>query len=218
MTSALLIVALVAAIGGLVSVRLWPPARGTELVRAVVTWLLVAVPSVVQLFWPPLLALWQRDAVAIRAGQWWRLLTAVVVQDGPGAGTASNLILLAAVALFAATALRGWWAAVLLGLFGVASNLIDVLSGAADGAGNSKVTLALAAMLAARAVVGHRRVNPLLIALPVVGIALLILGDNHGPAILLGFVVGLLPAPWWASVDAAGPAGSRPSRSRRPTH
>lgn len=104
MTAALLIAAMVAAIGGLVSCRLWRPAHGHALWRAVATWLLVA-------------------------------------------------------------------------------------------------------LVAALAVLRHRRLNPMLIVLPVLGVVLAVLGDNHGPAILLGFAAGALPGPWWREPLEQFPTG-----------
>lgn len=71
---------------------------------AVVLWLAVAVPSLLQLVRPQIYAALARDLVQIGHGEWWRLLTPVLVQDGGLAGTAYNLVTLALTAP-AATAL-----------------------------------------------------------------------------------------------------------------
>lgn len=44
-----------------------------------------------QLIHPALLTLLERDAARIRQGEWWRLATALLVQDGGLAGGISNI-------------------------------------------------------------------------------------------------------------------------------
>jgi hypothetical protein len=68
-----------------------------------VLWLVVAIPSMPQFVFPPLLRALEREPNQIEHhGQVWRVLTYVVVQDGGVVGTVSNLVLLAVVALVTA--------------------------------------------------------------------------------------------------------------------
>jgi hypothetical protein len=91
----------------------------------------VAIPSVLQPVFPPLLRVLERDPNQIEHhGQVWRVLTYVVVQDGGAVGTASNLVLLAVVALTTAHTMRSgttvgvfvlgalWFAGLSLGTLG----------------------------------------------------------------------------------------------------
>ena len=58
-------------------VRLTRPPR-----TAVVLWLLIAVPSLLQIVVPAVLDALERDPTQIRDHQWWRIVTSVAVQDG----------------------------------------------------------------------------------------------------------------------------------------
>jgi hypothetical protein len=73
---------------------------------AVLLWLAVAVPSLLQIPFDAVLSQLQRDPERIRHhGQWWRIGTSGVVQDGGVAGTVFNLAVLAVVG---AVAFRVW--------------------------------------------------------------------------------------------------------------
>lgn len=167
--------------------------------RPVLTLLAVIVigtVSTVQLtLVPGLLGRLGRNADAIRAGQVWRLLTAVTVQDGGVVGTASNLVTLALIGGLAELLLgRGWWV-----LAFAAPTLAGELAGLAwqpIGAGNS---VAVAGLCGAVAVVVARGQAGIPIAARVpAAISLLLFGwlaagshDVHGAAGVAGAVVGL---------------------------
>src|SRR5215212_6979275 len=51
----------------------------------------VGIPSILQFFYPVLVALLQRDAVRFMHGECWRLITPLFVQDGGIAGASFNL-------------------------------------------------------------------------------------------------------------------------------
>ncbi len=74
-------------------------------------WFAVAVPSLLQIWFPGLETAWRRDPDAVRLhGQAWRLLTSVLVQDSGIGGTVFNLIILAATVVFAgASGVRPGW-------------------------------------------------------------------------------------------------------------
>ncbi|MFB9200732.1 rhomboid family intramembrane serine protease [Nonomuraea spiralis] len=60
-----------------------------------VVFVVTAVPSLLQFALPGLEPAWMRDPAAISGGEWWRLGTALVVQDGGVFGVLFNLAFLA---------------------------------------------------------------------------------------------------------------------------
>jgi hypothetical protein len=106
---------------------------------AVALWLLVAVPSLVELGWPRVYDVLSRQPTLIGHGQLWRLITSVVVQDGGVIGTAYNLVTLG-LTVPAAVAL--WRAGPALGLFLTGALVFNVPAAFvwhAAGGGNSSV-------------------------------------------------------------------------------
>jgi hypothetical protein len=141
----------------------------------------VAVPSVLGLLSDRFYAALARDPDAIRRGQVWRLLTALVVQDG---GVAGTIFLLVALWVFASRSvrLRGPGATVALLLVGglafqlLAAYVLDV-----PGAGSSGPVFFLATTL-----LGSWRPFAVVLA---VSVALIVARDAHGSAFLAGLVV-----------------------------
>lgn len=166
----------------------WPPPAA-----AVVLWGVVAVASVTRLVVPSVVELFRREPVRTRdGGEWWRVLTAGLVEDGGVAVTLANLVLLAVVAV-AAVRVWGWYRAVALFVAGqLLWGLFTTFVSPSVGAGTSGATLALAASLAGLwPVVGARR--PLLLVsatIFVLGALLLALDDAHGVAVLIGMLLG----------------------------
>ena len=116
---------------------------------------LTAIPGLAQLAWPVLLTRFERDPVAIADGEWWRLVTTLVFQDGGVVGTAFNLITLAVLGALAEPLLgRPRWLVLYLGGAAVgeaAGILFDSV-----GAGNSVAVCGLAGGLL---IAGRRRVG-----------------------------------------------------------
>lgn len=166
----------------------------------VILWLVVTAVSGAQLFVPGWYDALYRDPEAIlHRGQLWRLVTAMLVQDGWAAGMAFNLVLLAVVAVPAARYLGGPAAvSVFLGT-GITLNVLGTLFGSSGG-GNSGATLALAGAVTghAAAAVLTRRVRATTSAiLPavtplVIGSLAVAVAEYHGLAVILGFGVGAL--------------------------
>lgn len=156
-----------------------------------ILWLIVAIPSLVQMAVPDLLELGMRDDAILEHGQWWRLATANVLQDGGVAGTLSNLSILAVTLLIVGRALSAALAVPIYIVGGIGSMMLQLSH---PGAGNSMATLALLA--ATVVLVLARRARPSTVIgfglLTLIGIALTVLGNEHGPAILLGLAMGVI--------------------------
>lgn len=154
---------------------------------------LVAAGWVVQLWRPGLLDDGMRDSAAVRAGQWWRLATAIVLQDGGWIGAVFNLVTLAVTVVLAAEALTPRLGVGAFVLGGVAANLLTVLTFGQPGAGSSMATIVV---LVVAVVVGMR--NPswreagLVVLLVALAVVLLVRRDQHGLAVALGVVSGLV--------------------------
>lgn len=153
---------------------------------------LVSVPSIAQLIWPSILhALDRQPAAIVHHGQLWRVVTAAFVQDGAISGIVFNLVSLGVIA-----ALAEWhWGARRMGaIFVVAAVLLNVQAVAfgLGGAGSSGATYALGASLAGALILTGTSPQRLrAIACPLLGAAMLVLGDAHGLAILYGTLAGL---------------------------
>lgn len=106
-----------------------------------------AVPSVLQFFLPGLEPALMRDPAAIDAGEWWRLVTSLVVQDGRVFGTLYNLALLAVLGYLAERSLGPARWLILYGAGAVAGQAAGYLFNH-PGAGNSIALCGLAAGLA----------------------------------------------------------------------
>ncbi len=171
-------------------------------------WLLVAVPSTLQGMIPGLLTALRRTPASINNdGEWWRVVTSVLVQDDGFFGTAFNLVVLALVAVAAD---RVWGTSRMFVVFGCGQLIFGLLTTAVDpsvGAGSSGATFALAASMAGlMSVVGPRRRDVILIAIVVLcGVVLLALHDAHGEGFLFGAVIGAVLGVVWPPQVAALP-------------
>src|SRR6185503_5326540 len=63
--------------------------------------LAIAIPTTLQFFFPSLLPLFERNYERFLAGDWWRLVTSLFVQDGGIAGSIFNLVSLILVGVVA---------------------------------------------------------------------------------------------------------------------
>ncbi|WP_022882202.1 hypothetical protein [Gryllotalpicola ginsengisoli] len=154
----------------------------------------IGAPSIAQHAWPSLGdALARRPELTLEHGQWWRVLTAVLAQDG-GLGTALFSLLVVAFAAFVGQRVWGWWRAGAVML--AASVFVNLLALAWDapGGGSSFACDGLLASVGAAAAL--RAANPVARVcggiVVLVGAAQLAAGDGHGCAVLFGAAAGLL--------------------------
>ena len=170
---------------------------GTALVRrhgahripllTLVVSLLTVAGFALQLLEPGALEALQRNSSAIAAGQWWRLLTTLFVQDGGWAGFLSNL---AGLVLVGAPAEQLMSTRVWIGLYFVPAFVVELIAlhWQPVGGGNSIAWMALAGALW---ILALRHKGGLAISLLgwaglAIGALLSVVSNIHGPAILLG--------------------------------
>ncbi|MBH0118113.1 rhomboid family intramembrane serine protease [Rhodococcus sp. HM1] len=167
---------------------LWPPP-----LAATVLWLIVAVPSLLRVAVPALDEMFRRNPVQIRNdGEWWRIGTSVLVQDGGAAAIVANLVLLAVLAV---AGVRVWGPGRALALFAGGQlmwGLFTSFVSPSAGAGCSAAAFALAAATAGLWLsMGARRLElAVSLAILAIGALLLLIDDAHGVAVLCGMLLG----------------------------
>ncbi|AOW94326.1 rhomboid family intramembrane serine protease [Rhodococcus sp. WMMA185] len=159
---------------------------------AVVLWLVVAVPSLVQLIFPAILDALERDPNLIRDDQWWRILTSVAVQGGGPVAAVAGLAVLAWVAPICVRVWGGFRAVLLFVAGQIIFGLFTAFLFPSTGAGNLGATLALAASVAGLVVMQSKQWSALAASGGIVlaGVLLIAVGDAHGLAVLTGTLLG----------------------------
>jgi hypothetical protein len=164
-------------------------------VFAVIATVLVGVPSLLQYVWPVITTALERNPeLTLAHGQWWRVLTALLAQDGGLAGAIFNLVVVAGVTLLGEWI---WGPRLALLLFLVPSIVLNLLAIAfwnASGGGSSFASDGLMMSMCGLALVTLPDVLPKILAgiTVLIGIALVaFLNDAHGVAILLGAALGV---------------------------
>jgi hypothetical protein len=170
-----------------VSGRRLPLPSATLALAACVTLGLLA-----QLRWPSVEPLLRRDAAAVMAGEWWRLLTALWVQDGGVLGGVSNIVTL----LLVGTVAEGMWsgpAALSIFIVGALSAELVALRWQPIGAGNSVGTFSLAGAIVIGCLLQrHVAAARALAWVAALGFAVAVTWrDIHGVAAVAGGVAGL---------------------------
>jgi len=161
----------------------------------VVLFLMIAVPSTLQFIFPSLLTTLQRDPVRFFHGEWWRLVTPLLVQDGGIAGTVFNLISL----LFVGTIAEQLWnSQEILLLFFVGGIVGEIVAfawqpiGAGNSVGNFSMAASVAIMVFVRSSQQPARIASLL---PIAAyMVLLAFKDIHGAASLTGVMLAFFLA------------------------
>lgn len=168
---------------------------------ALLVWLCVAIPSLVELVWHQIYDGLSRQPSDIKSGQVWRLLTSVAVQDGGVGGTVFNLVILLPIVILAAH-LWGQPTTVLVFVAGVLLfNAFTTFVSPASGGGNSALTFLIAAAVTGLVAVRLHTLPTLAAAGATLAAAdvLFRLWDAHAVAILAGLLGG-------AALAAARPA------------
>jgi hypothetical protein len=187
-----IVLALVELAAGLqVAVRL-PPANRRFPIVALVATVVIGIPSLLQFAIPAIGDALSREPALELSGQWWRVGTALLAQDGGLVGAVFNLAVVAVVVFFGERAWGRWRAVV---LFLAPSLLLNLLAVAwnAPGGGSSFASDGLLLSMCALGVLILRR--PLVFVCAgvafVSGIVLIVANDAHGVAMVLGFGLGL---------------------------
>ena len=157
-------------------------------------WCVVAIPSLLQIALPGMLAAGRRDAAAIADGEWWRLVTSMGLQDGGWFGTLFNLVALAISVAVVGEVFSGPMLIITFVSGGVIGNLLTLAVFGDSGAGNSMATMFMVAAAAVVATYGRRRSHRLqapMVVLIATTVVLCALRDQHGFALASGLVVGL---------------------------
>jgi membrane associated rhomboid family serine protease len=164
--------------------------------------LAVAVPSALQLFFPVVLSLFERDYERFLSGDWWRLVTPLFVQDGGVAGTIFNLV---SLLLVGSVAERLWGGRYMLIIFFIGGIIGEIVAFTWQpvGAGNSIGNFSLAASIAMASLTRHPSRSIQIGAVFALGADGLLVGlqDIHGAAAIVGAILGLILSQLWHGKD-----------------
>jgi membrane associated rhomboid family serine protease len=177
-------------VGLQVAVRL-PAVNRRFPIVAFVTTIAIGLPSLLQFAFPAIGdALSRRPSLEV-GGEWWRVVTAILAQDGGLVGAIFNLIVVAVVVTLGERAWGRWRALVLFLAPSIVLNLLAVIWNA-PGGGSSFASDGLLLSMCALGVLAVRR--PLILVCAaialVAGAVLIIANDAHGIAMVLGAVLG----------------------------
>lgn len=178
---------------------------------APILWAGVAIPTLAQVVWPSLLGALRSDPTRIGGGEWWRLLSSIIIQDGGLSSAAFNLISLAIVAVLATWTWGGPRAIAIFLAGGIGLNALATAYGSAA-AGSSGATLVLLASIAGCGVVRRRgSLRRRAVLAITAGGPILALGNPHGIAVLAGGLLGMgLSLGWSAPVTEQGDSNADP--------
>jgi hypothetical protein len=163
---------------------------------ALVTTFIIGVPSLLQYVWPAIATTLARNPdLTLHAGQWWRVLTALLAQDGGLPGAVFNLIVVAGVTT---TGEWVWGRPRMIVLFlapSIVLNLLAIVFWHATGGGSSFASDGLLMSMCGLTLVTLRdRIAKVCsVAAVLIAISLVVfLNDAHGVAMLLGAALGIL--------------------------
>jgi len=193
MSSILLAVTLAAAFyAGLFLLRRRGDVRPTlqALWPAGVVFGVTALLGIAQLIFPSVLTALERNGDKLRDGQIWRIFTPLFVQDGGGAGLVFNLAAMALLSVpFVLLFGNRRWFLLYFGT-GLAAEIIAYTLIDQGSAGNSVANFGVAAGLAFIALLStDPKAKSAGVVASIAGLALLGMGNLHGAAFLVGFVL-----------------------------
>lgn len=173
------------------TLRTEPRPRRVPVVAICLT-VVVGVPSLLQFAIPALGEALRRDpARTLGDGEWWRVLTSLVAQDGGLVAAIFNLVVVAAVVSLSEWIQGAWRTLALFLAPSIILNLI-ALSWGSVGGGSSFASDGLMLSVLARAAITRPGLSTRIGALLAVAIAiaLVALNDAHGLAMLVGALLG----------------------------
>ncbi|MFE0026538.1 rhomboid family intramembrane serine protease [Amycolatopsis sp. NPDC059021] len=172
-------------------------------VLTAVVFAVTALAGVAQLVSPGLYDHVRRDATAIDAGEWWRLVTGMFFQDGWALGLVFNLVVLAVFGVAAEQVFgRGRWLVLYFGC-GLFGQTMSYLWLNPAGAGNSMCVAGLLGALTTAVLLAPSRFGiPVArrlwlgaFAVPALAVVDTLVHDNHGLPALLGMALAFLLLP-----------------------
>ncbi len=153
----------------------------------------IGIPSIGQYVgWPAVGDAFRREPqLTLHDGQWWRVLTAILAQDG-GLVAAVFSLVVAAVAVTFSSWIQGPWLTLAIFLFcSIVLNLLALGWNAVGGGTSFASDGVMLSILAMGLVLARDRVVVISAILAIAGgIVLVAIDDAHGVAILLGAAVG----------------------------
>lgn len=156
--------------------------------------LIIGIPSLLQFAWPGIgAALSRHPDATIHHGEWWRVLTAVLAQDGGLVAAIFNLIVVALVTCMSEWIWGSWRTITVFLGTSIVVNLL-ALTWNAPGGGSSFASDGLLMGIAGFGflVSANIIVRACAIASTVIAIILVAMGDAHGLAMLIGVAAGVV--------------------------
>jgi rhomboid protease GluP len=152
--------------------------------------LVLAFCFVLQLCFPQLLLVFERNTVDIEARQWWRVVTALFFQDGGWVGAVSNIFFLGLIGFVAEQLIKKWQWLVLYFVTGIATEGVAMVW-QPIGAGNSIAVFGLAAGICAYVLLVSRTftVRALVFISVLSALFLFTRADIHGAAFCIGAII-----------------------------
>ncbi|MBY8883594.1 rhomboid family intramembrane serine protease [Streptomyces sp. PTM05] len=191
--------------------RIWQ--RPLPVVASVLV-VLMAAMAVVQTIAPAVLHHLER----VPDGPWWRAPSALLVESSGWIQILFNLAALIAVAPVAERLFGSVRMLLVYLVSGVAAQAVSLASWSKHGAGNS---VAICGLVGALAVVYALRgpdaaLRKLALLVPLAGIVLCAITNNHGVGVLVGCVLGVGLALWEGAVDLEAWSTARPGEPEEP--
>ncbi|MES1212559.1 MAG: hypothetical protein ABUT11_03325 [Leifsonia sp.] len=162
-------------------------------ILAIVLVLVIGIPSIAQYLGAPAIgdALRREPALTLHHGEWWRVLTSLLAQDGGLVAAIFGLVVVA-VAITFSTWIQGTWLTLAIFLFcSIVLNLLAIGWGAVGGGTSFASDGTMLSVLALGLVASRNRIVVVAAVIAIAGgVVLVVLDDAHGVAILLGAAIG----------------------------
>jgi hypothetical protein len=162
-------------------------------VLAIVMVVVIGVPSIAQYLGLPAIgdALRREPSLTLHHGEWWRVLTSLLAQDG-GLFAAIFGLVVVAVAITFSTWIQGTWLTLAIFVFcSIVLNLLAIGWGAVGGGTSFASDGTMLSVLTLGLVMARNRIVMAAATIAIAGgVVLVVLADAHGIAILLGAAIG----------------------------